>query len=116
MVHDALVLNGINSYELSLKNNLENIEVEEKELTEYTAIAAKVFNVTIFQEMTVNDMIEKPGGNPMLLSYDKTLLNELSIKLHYWKRTSVSILASWNKLRNDAVTLINQIKQEYHLK
>ena len=116
VVHDALVLNGINSYELSLKNNLENIEVEEKELTEYTAIAAKVFNVTIFQEMTVNDMIEKPGGNPMLLSYDKTLLNELSIKLHYWKRTSVSILASWNKLRNDAVTLINQIKQEYQLK
>jgi hypothetical protein len=116
VVHDEQVLNGINSYELGLKNNLENIEVEEKELTEYTAIAAKVFTVTAFQEMTKNNMVEQPAGNPPLLSYDKTLLNELCIKLHYWKRTSVSVLASWNTLRKNAIDLIALIKEEYHLK
>ena len=116
VVHDTAVLSNINSYELSLKNNLENIEVEEKELTEYTSIASKVFNVVVFQEMTKNNAVEMPAGNPSLLSYDKALLNELGIKLHYWKRTSLSILGSWNNLRKNATSLIEQIKNEYHLK
>ncbi len=116
LVHDADVLNGINAYELDLKNNQENIEVEEKELTEFTAIAAKVFDVNVFQEMTRNNIVEKPGKNPVLLSYDKGLLNELGIKLHYWKRTSLSVLASLTSMRNNADMLIGQIKKRYHLK
>jgi len=116
VVHEEEVLNGINSYELGLKNNLENIEVEEKELTEYTAIAAKVFNVAVFQEMTRNNTIDLPTGNPSLITYDKSLLNELALKLHYWKRTSLSVLESWNSLRKEAVTLAQQIKTAYHLK
>ena len=116
VVHNASVLNGINAYELSLKNNFENIEVEEKELTEYTAFAAKIFEVKIFQEMTKKDGVEKPAGNPLLLSYDKVLMNELCMRLHYWKRTSVSALDSWKKLRKDAIELINLVKKEYHLK
>jgi hypothetical protein len=116
VVHDPVVLNGINSYELGLKNNLENIEVEEKELSEYTAIAAKVFDVSIFQEMTKNNIVERPGENHPLLSYDRMLLNELCIKLHYWKRTSLSVLASWNSIQKNAIKLISQIREEYHLK
>lgn len=116
VVHDALVLNGINAYELALKSNLENIEVEEKELSAYTDLAAKIFNVIIFQEMTKLNLVEKPEGNPLLISYDKNLLNELSIKLHYWKRTSLSVLESWENLKKNAMTLMKQIKEEYHLK
>jgi hypothetical protein len=116
VVHEEDVLNGINSYELGLKNNLENIEVEEKELTEYTAIAAKVFNVSVFQEMTRNNTVDLPSGNPSLLSYDKALLNELGIKLHYWKRTSLSVLESWDKLQKESRALAEEIKTAYHLK
>lgn len=116
VVHDEEVLQGINAYELGLKNNLENIEVEEKELTEYTAIAAKIFNAAVFQGMTRNNIIEKPGGNPALLTYDRALLNELSIKLHYWKRTSLSVLESWNGLKNTADLLIRLVKDKYHIK
>jgi len=64
IVHNSIALNGINSYELNLKNNLENIEVEEKELTEYAAIAARVFDVKVFQEITKHNNIEEPEGNP----------------------------------------------------
>ena len=115
VVHEERVLNSINSYELALKNNLENIEVEEKELTEYTAIAAKVFDVKVFQEMTQHNTVDRPTGDRVLLSYDKLLLNELAIKLHYWKRTSLSVLTSWESLRRNAETLIELIKEEYHL-
>ncbi|MEO7982476.1 MAG: hypothetical protein ABI688_00210 [Bacteroidota bacterium] len=116
VVHEQEVLNGINSYELGLKNNMENIEVEEKELSEYTALAAKVFNVSVFQEMTRNNTVDLPPGNPSLLTYDNNLLNELGIKLHYWKRTSLSVLESWNTLRRNGMILIGQIKTAYHFK
>ncbi|MGQ0739830.1 MAG: hypothetical protein ACT4OJ_12295 [Bacteroidota bacterium] len=115
VVHNDDILARINSYELLLKHNLENIEVEEKELSEYTAVAAKVFNVAVFQQMTKNNTVEPPDGNPVLLTYDKQLLNELSLKLHYWKRTSLSVLSSWDDLRKRAIRLIEDIKKEYHL-
>ncbi|HEV7781123.1 MAG TPA: hypothetical protein VGO58_07635 [Chitinophagaceae bacterium] len=115
IVHEEIVLNGINSYELGLKNNQENIEVEEKELTEYTAVAAKIFAVKTFQEMTKNNTVEPPATNQPLLSYDKSLLNELAIKLHYWKRTSLSVLASWESIRKNATVLMELIKEEYNL-
>ena len=116
VVQDTSVLNSINLYELGLKSNLENIEVEEKELTEYTDVAAKVFNVTVFQKMTHTDNITMPDSLPALLSYDPLLLNQLCIKLHYWKRTSLSVLNSFDKLKENAERLIVSIKNEYHLK
>jgi hypothetical protein len=115
VVHEERVLNGINSYELALKNNLENIEVEEKELTEYTGVAARIFAVKVFQEMTKRNTVDQPPSAQPLLSYDKNLLNELAIKLHYWKRTSISILESWLAIRRNAELLISLIKEEYHL-
>ena len=116
VVHNDEILSHINSYELALKHNLENIEVEEKELTEYTAVAAKVFNVSVFQQMTKNNTVEFPDGNPVLLTYDKQIINELCLKLHYWKRTSLSVLSSWDDLRKRAIRLIEDIQIEYHLK
>lgn len=115
IVHHAAVLNQINAYELLLKNNLENIEVEEKELSAYAEHASRVFDVTVFQSITRNNGIERPAGNPVLVSYDKALLNELAVKLHYWKRTSLSVLESWEKLKAGAVELEKLIKEEYDL-
>ena len=64
VVHDSAVLSQINSYELLLTMNQENKEVEEKELTEYSSVAAKVFSAKIFQEMATDSTIIKPAGSP----------------------------------------------------
>ena len=116
VVHDTAILKNINAYEFLLKANLENIEVEEKELTEYSQVAAKVFDVKVFQKMTHDNAIAIPAGTPPLLSYDPSLLNELSMKLHYWKRTSLTVLNSFDDLKGTAEKLIALIKKEYHLK
>jgi len=116
VIHDTAVLHDINAYELQLKSNLENIEVEEKELSEYSQLAAKLFDVKVFQEMTKNNMVERPAGNPGLLSYDRGMLNELGNKLHYWKRTSLSAMERLDILKFTAQRLIVSIKDEYHLK
>jgi hypothetical protein len=116
VVHNTSVLNTINLYVLGLKANLENIDVEEKELSEYTDKAAKIFDIKVFQEMMKGDAVTRPSGSPSLLSYDPLLLNELCIKLHYWKRTSVSVIKSFDKLKENAERLIGSISNEYHLK
>jgi hypothetical protein len=106
----------LNEYDLLLQNNLENIEVEEKELSEYTAVAAKIFDVKIFQEITSQTVFLRPAGTPALLTIDKAVLNELGIKLHYWKRTSLTALESLENLKSTAYQLIESIKKYYHVK
>lgn len=114
-LHDVDTRDGINAYELLLQSNLENIEVEEKELSEYTQQAAKIFDVRVFQDMTKNNMVERVPGNPSLLTYDRLLLNELCVRLHYWKRTSISARESLDSLRANATRLIEAIRENYHL-
>lgn len=116
VVHDSSVSNSINAYELALKLNQENIEVEEKELTAYADVAAKIFDVKVFQEMTQGDSIVRPSGNPALISYEPKLINELCIKLHYWKRTSLTVLDSFDKLEGNARKLMGLLKEEYGLR
>ncbi len=116
VVHDQVILDGLNSYRLLLILNEENTAVEEKELTEYSGVAAKVFDAGIFQEIIKCDTICMPAGNPLLVSYDPVLLNELCIKLHYWKRTSITISESFETLKKNAEALLWLIKEKYHLK
>jgi hypothetical protein len=115
-VHHSEVQKMLNEYDLLLQNNVENIDVEEKELSEYSSLAAKIYDVKIFQEITSHSPFIRPEGNPVLLSYDKSLLNELGIKLHYWKRTSLTALESLGNLRSIAQELITTIREHYHLK
>lgn len=116
LVKDNEVLGAINHYEQLLKFNDENVMVEEKELSDIGQLAAKIFDASVFQKMTINYTIERPAGNPGLLSYDKALLNEMCVKLHYWKRTSVSVLESFDHLKKDAEGLLTLVTQEYHCK
>lgn len=116
VVHDTAVLKAINNYELLLKTNLENIEVEEKELSEYSQVAAKVFNVAVFQQMTSGTTLTYPSTTTSLLSYDKIVLNELAIKLHYWKRTSSSAVERLQELNETARGLKAILDEKYDLK
>jgi hypothetical protein len=116
VVHDTAVLNRINLYGNDLQTNFENIDVEEKELSSYTEFVPKLFDVKVFQEMMKNNSIIAPPGNPSLRSYDPDLLNELAMKLHYWKRTSLSALDRLYGLKGNAEKLARLIKKEYSLK
>ncbi|HEX7844659.1 MAG TPA: hypothetical protein VF476_02595 [Chitinophagaceae bacterium] len=115
VIHDQNILDSINSYQLLIKQNKENIEVEEKELTEYGQFASKLFSAAVFQSMTASGQVQEPGGSPALMSYDPFLLNELCNKLHYWKRTALTTLQNYNLMEQKATSLSALIKHEYHL-
>jgi hypothetical protein len=114
LVEDPDVLNAMNQYQQLLKYNDENVLVEEKELSEISQLTARIFNASVFQQMLSNGQLSMPSNDPPLLTYDKILLNELSNKLHYWKRTSLSVLESFDELETDAEELLKQIKENYN--
>ena len=116
LVENSEVLDSINHYEQMLKYNDENVQVEEKELSDISYLAARIFNANVFQNMMADNNGGLPAGNPPLMSYDKLLLNELSTKLHYWKRTSLSVLESFDDIISDAENLLKLITENYHCK
>jgi hypothetical protein len=113
-IDDQQLLDSINSYQLLLKFNEENIGVEEKELTEYSDAAANIFDVKVFQQMLIGDERGINGANPALMTTDPKLINILCIKLHYWKRTSLTILSSFERIKENAKNLITLIREKYH--
>jgi len=115
LVENSKVLDSINHYEQMLKYNDENVQVEEKELSDIGYLTARIFDANVFQYM-MKDNKGMPPGNPPLMSYDKLLLNELSTKLHYWKRTSLSVLESFDEMIRGAESLLKLITENYHCK
>ena len=116
LVEDKEILYAINHYEQMLKYNDENVLVEEKEFSEISNLASMLFDATIFQQMTISKEPQMPSGNPQLISYDKKLINQFSVKLHYWKRTSVSVIESFEELQKDAEALLGLITDNYRCK
>jgi len=116
LVENDEVLYAINHYEQMLKLNDENVIVEEKELSEIGSLTSVIFDASVFQKMTINKDPEMPSGNPLLVSYDKKLLNEVNVKLHYWKRTSQSVLENFDELKKDAEALLKLITDNYNCK
>ena len=116
LVENKEILYAINHYEQMLKYNDENVLVEEKEFSEISNLASMLFDANIFQEMTIGKEPQMPSGNPQLISYDKKLINQINVKLHYWKRTSQSVLESFEELQKDAEALLRLVTDNYRCK
>ena len=116
VVDDEELLNTINHYLLLQKSNQENIEVEEKELSDYAQLASRIFDARVFLQMTQGDSIQLPAGDPQLISNDRLMLNETANKLNYWKRTSLTVLETYVQMRSVAKELIAMISDKYDLK
>ncbi len=115
LIHNPDLMRYFNKYQLLLRDNDENIAVEETELNDYSQVAAKIFDVSVFQQMLAGDSTRVPNSNPALLTYDRKILNELSIKLHYWKRTSMTTQVNYDSLKSTGGALLGKIRDEYPL-
>lgn len=117
LIHSQSIVDTLNAWMLLLKNNQENIEVEETELKDYTQIAAKIFDAAVFEQMTRSSDIALPvEKNPKLFSTDKSLINELCVKLNYWKRTSLTVLTTYDRMKECALDLLKELEADYPLK
>lgn len=116
LIENQDIVDTINAWVLLIKNNQENIDVEETELKDYTQVAAKVFDAAVFDQMTRSDEIAIPANNPALFSAEKGVINELCIKLNYWKRTSQTVVNNYDRMHECALHLLDQLRAEYPIK
>ena len=76
-----------------------------------------VFDGTVFQEMIdVKDFsIHPPTGNPVLITEDKKVINELIVRIHYIQSILLYSQNYMNRVNDEALQLIQILKKEYHL-
>jgi len=94
---------------------LQNIAMSEAE--EYRKMAIDVFHPVLFSSIVMPDnTIEKPAGNPALLTYEPKILLRLSGMLSYIRNSKLGLAKAETEMRTAAIDLIQIIKKEYHLK
>ena len=82
----------------------------------YRQLAIKVFDSKVFYEMErANDFI-RPTNNPGLLNDSPELINELIGHIQYLKKVHQTQLMRSQHLLRQAKQLMEEIRQEYHLK
>ena len=85
---------------------------------EYRSMAHLLFDPVVFETM-VNDetknWINKPAGNPSLMSYDRADKAKVSAMLHYMKTSRLVLSDRYIYLNKRALVLIKLLKKEYHL-
>jgi len=118
LISNKPITDKIIAYDVLYRSILRQQELEEMQMNDYRAIAAKVFDAAIFKKITnLKDIIviERPGGNPQLKDDSPALLNELTNQLNYWATGSTFLRQMLEQLEEKAAVLIELIKKEYQL-
>lgn len=78
----------------------------------------RVFDGTIFQNMLgINNFeFKEPAGAPTLVTADKNLINDFITRAHYLISANVYSQVYARRQKQAAISLINYLKKEYHLK
>ena len=116
LIRKKNVSNSIMAYDQKMRNSLFAMGDEVQIRAEYRQAASKVFNTTVFSEISGLDLITRPIGNPTLFSSDPALINELIGAAQYVKRIHRSQMNISKELLSMNTQLMELIKKEYHLK
>jgi hypothetical protein len=91
-------------------------DIESKESDEYRKIATEVFHPLVFNNIIKPDnTVTRPGGNPLLLTYDSKVLLRLAGMISYIRNTKLGLKKAETEMKATATELIQLIKKEYHL-
>jgi hypothetical protein len=118
LVRDQNIESSITKYYFNAKE----IEVNKSQtlirLQSIIELEGKIFNGTVFQQMTNLDPLSftLPAGKPALMTEDKTLINELIMRLHYAISISAFTKNYIKELQNRASGLITVIEKKYKLR
>lgn len=119
LISKTSISDKINAYDVLYREILIQQQLEEVQMNDYRDIAAKVFDASVFRNMTTlkdTILITRPAGNPQLADRSPVLLNDLANTVHYWSVGSSRLKMLLAQLRKMAAELVDQIKKEYNLK
>ena len=117
LIRKRVVADSIIMYDRRIRQ-LENIqEREEQARQNFLPDVSKIFDGRVYYRMlTENDRTQRPEGNPPLLQYSKEDLNAFNISLTRMRASNIAARAFSKALYDKAVSLMNTIKTDYHLK
>ena len=119
LISNKIITDKIIAYDVLYRSILRQQELEETQMNDYRALAAKIFDAAVFKKITnLQDtiVIEIPDGNPQLKDDSPALLNELTNQLIYWATGSTLLRQMLEQLEKKAAVLIELIQKEYNLK
>jgi hypothetical protein len=93
---------------------IENYDAEEQ--AGYKDHAVKIFDPVVFKNMSRTLIVQRLNNNPKLLTTDHALLTEFAGKVQYLNGSRIRQLNMKEDIRKSALSLINLLKKEYHLK
>ncbi|HEV8285710.1 MAG TPA: hypothetical protein VGQ09_15455 [Chitinophagaceae bacterium] len=84
----------------------------------YITMLSDYFDSRVFNEMLKKDVrgVNRPTGNPRLLSTENKQLQKLLTAIHFFKAINIAITDNLNRLKHEAESLLQFIQKEYHLK
>ena len=117
LIRNKKVSSAILEY-YNLLNFIEKIEaIELSETEEYRKQAIGVFHPVIFDDLvSMGNEVQRPAGNPPLLTYDKPTLLRLAGIVSYVKNSRLALAKAETEMKNAARDLIVLLKKEYHIK
>ena len=117
LIRNRTVADSIAKYDVSVRNYVRQLEIEELLINDYRGAAAKMFNSLVFDQMLDenNNVSKLPPGNPPLLPYNKTDLYDWNYKLSSMKNLNKANRRDGRLLLLQAKGLLELLNKEYHL-
>jgi len=116
LIRNKEIVQKIIAYDVNYRNYLRQLEVEMALVEEYRNVGAKIFDASVFSNMTVGNTIYRPEGSPVLFDSSPAFINEFTNKLNYLMAGQFRLTELLDGLTNKAKELLDLIKKEYHLK
>ena len=116
LIRNHIVADSIAKYDVTVRNILKQSELEENIIADYRLASAQIFDALVFDRMVdANNNVRMLTENPALLPYQKRDLYSWNYKMYGMKSLNKANRRDARLLLQQAVNLLNTLKEEYHL-
>lgn len=117
LIHKKNIADSISDYYFNAKEIQVNINQTQSRILAAIELEGKVFDGIVFQQILDKDsfIFYPPVGNPKLITDDKTIINELIVRLHYLISISAFTESYFKRMNQQAIQLVAFLKKEYYL-
>lgn len=131
LIRSREIVNNLMNIERLLEQYRNLLDIEQKEDVMSYPLLGQLFDAVVFDKMTdlkkngilseqeyamqSARILQKPAGNPQLISHDKIKINELIYYLHQRKSSFLGEARQLMGMKKTVEELIKQINKEYDL-
>jgi hypothetical protein len=116
LIRNKKIIQKLIAYDVTYRNYLRQLEVEMALVEQYRNTAARIFDGVVFQNLSAQNVVYRPEGNPQLFDSSPASVNELINKLNYLMGGQYRLTELLDGLTTQATELLSLIKKDYSIK